>query len=60
MTSEIVGGWLDRYREDEDAVRIGLDPEPIRAETAERIEDWNAIGERIAGAFLDHADRLRT
>jgi GMP synthase-like glutamine amidotransferase len=59
VTAEIVGGWLDRYREDEDAVRIGLDPEPIRVETAERIEEWNAIGERIAGAFLDHADRLR-
>ena len=33
VTEEIVGGWLDRYREDKDAVRIGLDPEPIRAET---------------------------
>ena len=24
-----------------------------------RIEDWNAIGERIAAAFLDHAGRVR-
>jgi GMP synthase (glutamine-hydrolysing) len=58
VTREIVAGWLDRYREDEDAVRIGLEPGAILAETDERIADWNAVGERIAGAFLDHADRL--
>ena len=55
VTEAIVGGWLDRYGADEDAVRIGLDPEPIRAETAKRIAGWNAIGERIAEAFLDYA-----
>ena len=54
-----MGGWLDRYREDADAVRVGLDPEPIRTETRERIGGWNELGERIAGAFLDHADSLR-
>jgi GMP synthase (glutamine-hydrolysing) len=59
VTAEIVRGWLDRYREDEDAVRIRLDPEPILLETRERIEEWNALGERIAGAFLDHVDRVR-
>jgi GMP synthase-like glutamine amidotransferase len=59
VTEAIVGGWLDRYREDQDAVRIGLDPEPIRAETRERIGTWNGLGTRIAEAFLEHADRLR-
>ena len=56
VTADIVGGWLDRYAEDEDAVRIGFDPEPVRIETAERIEGWNSIGERIAEAFLEHVD----
>lgn len=55
VTAAIVRGWLDRYREDEDAVRVGLDPEQLAAETDERIEDWNAIGERITTGFLDYA-----
>ena len=54
VTADIVGGWLDRYAEDEDAVGIGFDPGPVRIETGERIEAWNAIGERIAEAFFEH------
>ena len=60
VTRDIVAGWLERYGEDEDAVRAGLQPEPILAETDERIAEWNALGGRIAGAFLDHADTLRS
>ena len=55
VTRDIVAGWLDRFREDEDAVRIALDPEPVLAETDERIAGWNGLGERIAAGFLDHA-----
>lgn len=45
--------WIDEYREDEDAVRIGIDPEVLRAETGERIEDWNRLGRELCGRFLD-------
>ena len=55
VTADIVSGWLDRYGEDEDARRIGFDPEPVRVETMDRIAEWNAIGERISEAFLEYA-----
>jgi GMP synthase (glutamine-hydrolysing) len=44
--------WLDRYREDEDAVRIELDPEALRAESARRMESWNELGAGICARFL--------
>jgi GMP synthase-like glutamine amidotransferase len=55
VTRDIAAGWIERYHEDPDAVRIGLDPEPLLHETDERIAEWNAVGERIASAFLDYA-----
>ena len=45
--------WIDDYRDDEDAVRTGVDPKRFRAETAERIEDWNRLGRELCGRFLD-------
>ncbi len=45
--------WLDGWREDEDAVRIGLDPEALRAESREKIDDWNRFGRELCGRFLD-------
>jgi GMP synthase-like glutamine amidotransferase len=45
--------WIDDYRSDEDAVRIGLDPEALRAETRAKIERWNALGRELCGRFLD-------
>src|SRR3954452_1440314 len=36
-----VNKWIDDYRSDEDAVRIGVDPDALRAETDERIAAWN-------------------
>jgi GMP synthase (glutamine-hydrolysing) len=47
--------WLDDYRSDPDAVRIGLDPEALRAETRERIGAWNRLGASLCGRFLDAA-----
>jgi GMP synthase (glutamine-hydrolysing) len=55
VTRDIAAGWIERYREDEDAVRMGLQPAPLLAETEERIEDWNQLGERIADGFLEYA-----
>jgi GMP synthase (glutamine-hydrolysing) len=45
--------WVDDYRSDEDAVRIGIDPKQLRADTEERIGDWNRLGRELCGRFLD-------
>jgi GMP synthase (glutamine-hydrolysing) len=45
--------WIADYRSDEDAVRIGVDPEALRAETDGRIADWNRLGRELCGRFLD-------
>ena len=45
--------WIDDHRSDEDAVRTGVDPEALRAETRERIADWNRLGRELCGRFLD-------
>jgi GMP synthase (glutamine-hydrolysing) len=47
--------WLDEWDEDEDAVRIGLDHEALRAETREKIAGWNRFGRELCGRFLDAA-----
>jgi GMP synthase (glutamine-hydrolysing) len=52
-----MNAWLDSYEKDDDAVRIGLDPERLRAESASRIEDWNELGRGIARRFLAEAAR---
>jgi GMP synthase (glutamine-hydrolysing) len=53
VTAADAGKWIDDYRSDEDAVRIGVDPEALRAETEERIADWNRVGRELCGRFLD-------
>jgi len=45
--------WIDDYRADEDAVRIGVDPDALRAESREKIGDWNRLGRELCGRFLD-------
>jgi GMP synthase-like glutamine amidotransferase len=45
--------WTRDYRNDEDAVRIGLDPERLSAETATRISEWNELGRGLAERFAD-------
>ena len=55
VTSTDVNAWLDTWDSDEDAVRIGLDPEGMRAETLARLGAWNELGRGIAGRFLAEA-----
>jgi hypothetical protein len=50
-----VGAWLDDYRKDPDAVRVGLDPESLRAETEKRIDAWNELGRGLCARFLEVA-----
>ena len=44
--------WIDDYRSDEDAVRIGLDPDDLRRRTRNVIGDWNAVGRGLCERFL--------
>jgi hypothetical protein len=34
-------------------VRLGIDPDALRAETEEKIADWNQLGRELCGRFLD-------
>jgi GMP synthase-like glutamine amidotransferase len=45
--------WIDDWRSDEDAVRIGLDPEALRAETDAAMEAWNELGRGVADRWLE-------
>ena len=47
--------WVDDWREDADAVRIGLDPDALRTQTEARIEDWNRFGRELCGRFIEAA-----
>jgi GMP synthase (glutamine-hydrolysing) len=53
VTSADLSHWIDGYQVDEDAVRIGVDPEQLRNETEPRIEDWNRLGRELCGRFVD-------
>jgi GMP synthase-like glutamine amidotransferase len=45
--------WIDDWRSDEDAVRIGLDVDALRADTDRQIAAWNQVGRELCGRFLD-------
>ena len=55
VTEIEVNAWLDTWDSDEDAVRIGLDAEGLRAETLGRLADWNELGRGIASRFVEQA-----
>jgi GMP synthase (glutamine-hydrolysing) len=59
VTAANVERWIDDWRSDEDAVRLGIDPEALRAETRERIAGWNRFGRALCGRFLDQARSLK-
>lgn len=45
--------WIDDYRSDPDAVRIGLDAEALRRRTRSAIGAWNELGRALCGRFAD-------
>jgi len=47
--------WIDDYRSDADAVRIGIDPTALRAETEAKIEAFNQLGRDLCHRWLDLA-----
>jgi GMP synthase (glutamine-hydrolysing) len=48
--------WIDDYRSDPDAVRIGLDPSALGAETSEKIAAFNQLGRDLCTRWLAQAD----
>jgi GMP synthase (glutamine-hydrolysing) len=44
--------WIDDYRSDPDAVRIGIDPEALRAETEAKIGAFNQLGRHLCTRWL--------
>jgi GMP synthase (glutamine-hydrolysing) len=57
VTAADAEAWIDDYRSDPDAVRIGLDAAALRAATRSRIEAWNELGRGICERFLEAATR---
>jgi hypothetical protein len=53
VTAADASRWIEDYRSDEDAVRIGIDPARLREETERKIADWNRLGRELCGRFLD-------
>jgi GMP synthase-like glutamine amidotransferase len=45
--------WIDDYRSDPDAVRIGIDPVALRAETEAKIDAFNDLGRGLCRRWLD-------
>jgi GMP synthase-like glutamine amidotransferase len=55
VTAADADAWLDEFYDDYDAAASGLDPEAIRAETAERIGAQNELGRGLAERFVAEA-----
>jgi GMP synthase (glutamine-hydrolysing) len=53
VTLETVRSWLD----DKDDFPLDLDREALWSETQERIGEWNELGRRLCGAFVEVAER---
>ncbi|HEX2391545.1 MAG TPA: type 1 glutamine amidotransferase [Solirubrobacterales bacterium] len=49
--------WIDDYRSDPDAVRIGIDPVSLREETEAKIGAWGDLGRALCGRLLAVARR---
>jgi GMP synthase (glutamine-hydrolysing) len=47
--------WIDDYDSDEEAVRIGVDPEALRSATEARIGAQNELGRELCLRFLEAA-----
>ena len=57
VTPQIAEDWIDDYRSDADAVRIGVDPEALRAATRKRLDAQMTLGADLCSRFLAEARR---
>jgi GMP synthase (glutamine-hydrolysing) len=55
VTAGDVERWIDDYRSDEDAVRIGLDAEVLREYTRAAMGRWNELGRALCKRFIETA-----
>jgi GMP synthase (glutamine-hydrolysing) len=55
VSPDDAAAWIRDYRSDEDAVRIGVDPETLGAETTAKIAAWNDLGRRLCERFFELA-----
>jgi GMP synthase (glutamine-hydrolysing) len=53
VSADDAAAWIDDYRSDEDAVRIGIDPTVLRDQTRASIGEWNSAGRALCTRFLD-------
>ncbi len=54
VTLAQVQDWVD------DREAVPVDFEALMAESRERIDEWNALGRKLCGAFVDVAERVAT
>jgi GMP synthase-like glutamine amidotransferase len=57
VTHADLTAWIDQERTPQEAARLGLDADDLRARTLERIDDWNDLGRRLCARFLETAAR---
>jgi GMP synthase-like glutamine amidotransferase len=57
VTERDAGGWTDDWRQDPDAVAVGLDPGALRAQTTQRIAEWNRLGRELCDRFIEAVER---
>jgi GMP synthase-like glutamine amidotransferase len=53
VSQDDVEHWIDDYRRNPDAVRIGLDPDALRQHTRASIGAWNEAGRALCHRFVD-------
>ena len=56
VSEAIAAGWIEKYDNDPDAVRIEIDPEALRAETLRKIGAWNELGRGLSRRFVEQAE----
>ena len=59
VTRDSIESWLGDYGSEAEAVRAGVDPKRLTADTEHWIEGWNEAGRALCLRFLDEADRRR-
>lgn len=55
VTREIFGRWIENFRTDPDAIRLGFDQSVERERLAANIGRWNELGRTLVGSFLEFA-----
>lgn len=59
VTAADAAHWTDHAAAEPAAIRVGLDPALLRAQTAPRIEAWNRLGRALCGRFLTAVESAR-